>query len=43
MISKKLSIRWISLTLNSDQFENIENIPEIVRTIILKISNILFI
>ena len=35
--SKKLSIRWISLTLNSDQFENIENIPEIIRTVILKI------
>ena len=38
--SKKLSIRWISLTLDSNQFENIENIPEIIRTIILKISNI---
>ena len=38
--SKKLSIRWISLTLNSNQFENIENIPEIVRTVILKISNV---
>ena len=38
--SKKLSIRWLSLTINSDQFENIENIPEIVKTIILKISNI---
>ena len=38
--SKKLSVRWISLTLNSNQFENIENIPEIVRTVIMKISNI---
>lgn len=38
--SKKLSIRWISLTLGSNQFENLENIPEIIRTIILKISNI---
>ena len=38
--SKKLSIRWMSLTLNSNQFENIENIPEIVRTVILKISNV---
>ena len=38
--SKKLSIRWMSLTLNSNQFENIEKIPEIVRTVILKISNI---
>ena len=38
--SKKLSIRWISLSLDSNQFENIENIPEIIRTIILKISNI---
>ena len=38
--SKKLSIRWISLTLCSNQFENIENIPEIIRTVILKISNI---
>ncbi len=38
--SKKISIRWISLRINSDQFENIENIPEIIRTIILKISNI---
>ena len=39
-ISKKFSIRWFSLTLNSDQFENIENIPEIVKTIILKIPSI---
>ena len=39
-ICKKLSIRWISLTLESNQFENIENIPEIIKTIILKISNI---
>ena len=39
-ICKKLSIRWISLTLDSNQFENIENIPEIIKTIILKISNI---
>ena len=38
--SKKLSIRWMSLTLNSNQFENIENVPEIVRTVILKISNV---
>ena len=38
--SKSLSIRWLSLSLNSNQFENIENISEIVRTIILKISNI---
>jgi len=38
--SKKLSIRWISITLDSNQFENIENIPEIIKTIILKISNI---
>ena len=38
--SKRLSIRWISLTLNSNQFENIENIPEIIKTLILKISNI---
>ncbi len=38
--SKKLSIRWISLTLDSNQFENTENVPEIIRTIILKISNI---
>ena len=30
----------MSLTLNSNQFENIENIPEIVRTVILKISNV---
>ena len=39
-ICKKLSIRWMSLTLDSNQFENIENIPEIIKTIILKISNI---
>ena len=39
-ISKKFSIRWLSLTLKSDQFENIENIPEIVKTIILKIPSI---
>lgn len=38
--SKKLSIRWLSISLDSNQFENSENIPEIVRTIILKISNI---
>ncbi len=38
--SKKLSIRWMSLTLDYNQFENIENIPEIIRTVILKISNI---
>ena len=38
--SKKLSIRWLSLSLNSNQFENLENISEIIRTIILKISNI---
>lgn len=38
--SKKLSIRWLSISLDSNQFENSENIPEIVRTIVLKISNI---
>ena len=38
--SQTLSIRWLSLTLESNQFENLENIPEIVKTIILKISNI---
>lgn len=38
--SKKLSIRWLSISLESNQFENSENIPEIVRTIVLKISNI---
>mgnify|MGYP000032308881 CR=1 FL=1 len=39
-ISKKFSIRWLSLTLNSDQFENIENTPEIVKSIILKVPTI---
>jgi len=33
-------IRWISICFTSNQFENINNISEIVRTIILKISNI---
>ena len=39
-VALQLSIRWLSISLKSDQFENIENISEIVRTIILKISNI---
>ncbi len=38
--SKEFNIRWISICLGSDQFENIRNISEIVQTIILKISNI---
>ena len=38
--SKTLSVRWLSLGLDSNQFDNIENISEIIRTIILKISNI---
>ena len=38
--SEKISIRWLSLSLNSNQFDNFENISGIVRTIILKISNI---
>ena len=39
-VSSEFSFRWISISLNSNQFENIINISEIVRTIILKISNI---
>jgi len=38
--SEKISIRWLSLSLKSNQFDNFENISGIVRTIILKISNI---
>ena len=38
--SKILSVRWLSIGLDSNQFDNIENISEIIRTIILKISNI---
>ena len=36
----KKNIRWFSLAIKSSQFENIDNIPEIVTTIIRKISNI---
>ena len=38
--SESFAIRWLSLSLDNNQFENLENIPEIVRTIILKIPNI---
>lgn len=40
LICSRKNIRWFSLALNSSQFENIENISEIVTTIIRKISNI---
>ena len=39
-ISTKKNIRWFSIALRSSQFENIDNISEIVTTIIRKISNI---
>jgi len=40
LICSRKNIRWFSLALNSSQFENIDNISEIVTTIIRKISNI---
>ena len=40
MICAKKNIRWFSLAIKSSQFENIDNISEIVTTIIRKISNI---
>ena len=40
MLCAKKNIRWFSLAIKSSQFENIDNISEIVTTIIRKISNI---
>ena len=39
-ILNNYSVRWLSISLCSKQFEDLKNISEIVRTIILKVSNI---
>ena len=40
LLCARKNIRWFSLAIKSSQFENINNISEIVTTIIRKISNI---